>query len=123
MAAILKMLQNHYAYKVSDMERISGRVYSDICSGRAFHQFFFSSGHNVVDHTSPLQFFYKILHRIVFNYLSYNPYHNVVIHNFVAELELFFGSVLEEEGGVEVAVVVRVEPVYLYLFGEIHGGD
>ena len=29
---------------------------------RAFHQLFFRSGHDILDHPAPAQFFYKILH-------------------------------------------------------------
>ena len=54
MAALLEMLQDHDAHKVSDVKGVSRRVDSYVCSLRAFHELFFGSGHDVLDHPSPL---------------------------------------------------------------------
>ena len=62
--AFLEMLQYHYTDKMPDVKRVRSRVDSDICGRRAFHQFFFSSGHNVLNHAPPFEFLYKILHRM-----------------------------------------------------------
>ena len=64
MAALLEMLQDHDADHVSDMKGISCRVDSDVCCCRAFHQFLLCSGHDILDHASPLKFLYKIFHDI-----------------------------------------------------------
>ena len=63
--AVLEMLEYHDADEVPDVQRVSCRVDAYIGACRAFHKFLFSSGHNVVDHSSPLKFLYKILHRMI----------------------------------------------------------
>ncbi len=65
MAAILEMLEYHDAHHVADVKRIRSRVYSDICCCRAFHKFFLSARHDLLDHASPFEFLYKIFHIII----------------------------------------------------------
>ena len=62
MTAVLEMLQDHDADHMADVERICCRVDTDICRSRALHELLFSSRHDVLDHASPLEFLYKILH-------------------------------------------------------------
>ena len=63
-SAVLEVLEYHYADEMADVKGVSGRVYSHISSGRALHQFLLGSRHDVVYHSSPAQFFNKILHRL-----------------------------------------------------------
>ena len=65
MPAALEVLEYHYAYQMADMQRVSRRVDPNVGGSRAFHKFFFSPWHDVMDHASPFQFLYKILHRCV----------------------------------------------------------
>ena len=65
MSAGLEVLEYHYADKVSYVQRVACGVDADISGGGAFEQFLLGAGHDVVDHSSPLEFFYKILHIVV----------------------------------------------------------
>ena len=65
--ATLEVLQDHNAHQVTDMQRVSRGVDTQICSGHLLGQLLLSSGHNVVDHTTPFEFFYKI-HFVCFVY-------------------------------------------------------
>jgi hypothetical protein len=64
------MLQDHDADHVADVEGVSCRVDADICGGRALHELLLCSWHDILDHASPSEFFYKILH-ILFSLLFY----------------------------------------------------
>ena len=59
-AATLKMFQDHNAHQVADMQRVSRGVDTQISGGHLLFELLLSSGHNVVDHTTPFEFFYKI---------------------------------------------------------------
>ena len=59
-AATLKVLQDHNAHQVTDMQRVSRGVDTQVSSGHLLLQLLFGTGHNVVDHTTPFEFFYKI---------------------------------------------------------------
>ena len=61
----LQVAEHHHATEVADMERIGGRVNAHIGRYHAFVKEFFCSGHHLVEHTAPFQFFYKI-HILVF---------------------------------------------------------
>ena len=62
MPALLEVLKYHHAYQVTYMQRVCRWVYSHISSLRSFHKFLFRPGHNILDHASPFEFFYKVLH-------------------------------------------------------------
>ena len=64
MAAALEVAQHHNAAKVTDMQAIGSWVYAHVCCGYFLGKLFFSARHNLVEHTSPFKFFYKI-HRII----------------------------------------------------------
>ena len=53
MAAILEVLEYHYADHVADMEGIRCRVDADIGGCRAFEEFFLRARHDVLDHAPP----------------------------------------------------------------------
>ena len=61
-AAALEMLEDHHADEMSDMEGVGRGVDAYVGSLRAFHEFLFRSRHDVLDHASPSEFFYKVLH-------------------------------------------------------------
>ena len=63
-AAVLEMLEYHYADEMPDVQGVRRGVDPHVSGLRAFHQFFFRSGHDILDHASPFELFYKILHRI-----------------------------------------------------------
>ena len=63
-AALLEVLEDHYADKVTDVQGVGCRVDTDISRLRAFHEFFFSSRHDILYHASPFEFLYEILHRM-----------------------------------------------------------
>ena len=62
-AAALEMLEYHDAHQVADMKGIGRGVNAHIGRLGPFHQFFFRTGHDVLNHASPPEFFYKIFHR------------------------------------------------------------
>ena len=64
MSTSLEMLEYHYTYKVTNMKGVGRRVNAYIGSLRAFHKFFFGSGHNILDHAPPSEFFYKVFHNL-----------------------------------------------------------
>ena len=68
-AALLEVLQNHYANEVADVQGISCRIDPDISGLRAFHEFLLSPGHDVLDHAPPLKFLYEILHLLMLCFL------------------------------------------------------
>ena len=68
-AAPLEVFENHNTHQVSYMERIGRRVDTQIGSGHLFVQLLFGSGHHVVNHASPLKFFYKI-HRLIILFID-----------------------------------------------------
>ena len=65
-SALLKMLENHNADHMSDVEGVGSRVNPHIGSRRSFHKFLLCAGHNVLNHTPPFEFFYEILHIFCF---------------------------------------------------------
>ena len=62
-AATLKMFQNHDADQVADMQRIGSGVNTHIGGRHLFGELLFGSGHHIMQHAPPLEFFYKI-HRM-----------------------------------------------------------
>ena len=65
MSSALEVTEHHHADQVSDMQRIGCGINADVGRGHALLQTFFRSGHHVVDHAPPSQFFYKV-HRVWF---------------------------------------------------------
>ena len=61
-AAALEVFQNHHAYQVADVQGIGRGVNAYVGRLRAFHQFLFRSGHDVLDHASPGKLLNKIDH-------------------------------------------------------------
>jgi len=70
-SALLEMLQDHDADKVADVQGISRRVDADVGGLRTFHKFFLSSRHDVLDHASPFEFLYEILHCMLRFYIHF----------------------------------------------------
>ena len=64
MSRALEMPKHHYTDQMPDMQRIGCRVYSYIRGRHPLPQTLFRSGHHVMHHTPPFQFFNKI-HRFI----------------------------------------------------------
>ena len=70
MAAGLQVTQHHDAAQVADMETIRRGVDTHVGGRHFFHQLFFRTGHDILEHASPTELFYEILcHIIVINFL------------------------------------------------------
>ena len=74
MTAVLEMLEYHNADHMADVERVCSRVDTHVCRSRAFHKLLLCTRHNILDHTSPSEFFYKILH-ICISFIFYSFCH------------------------------------------------
>jgi hypothetical protein len=59
-AAALQVAEHHDATEVSDMQAVGSGVSSQVSRCHAFHQKFFRSWHDLCEHATPFQFFYKI---------------------------------------------------------------
>jgi hypothetical protein len=64
MAATLEVTENHNGTKMPYVQRVGRRVETNIGCNRFTVKQVFCSGHYVVEHATPFQFFYKIVHRI-----------------------------------------------------------
>ena len=60
MAAALEMREHHDTHQVPNMERIGSRINAQIGTAHAFVQHFFCTRHDVMQHATPFEFFYKI---------------------------------------------------------------
>ena len=56
----LQVLEHHDAHQVANVQRVGCGVDAHIARGHLLVELFFGSGHDVVDHAAPFQFFYKI---------------------------------------------------------------
>lgn len=56
----LKMNECHYLHQVANMQRISGRIKTDVSGNHISKKLLFRSGHDILQHATPPQFFYKI---------------------------------------------------------------
>ena len=64
-ACHLKVLEEHDTDQMAYVERIGSGVDTDVGRGDFFVELFFGPGHDVVYHTAPLEFLYKVcLHRM-----------------------------------------------------------
>jgi hypothetical protein len=59
-ASALKMHECHDLNQMPDMQGVGGWVKTDIPSGYFFEECVFGSGHDVVDHAAPLEFYDKV---------------------------------------------------------------
>ena len=59
-AAFLQVLEHHHAHEMSDVEGVGGRINADVSRGHLFLELFFRSGHHIVNHATPFQFFNKV---------------------------------------------------------------
>ena len=59
-ARALQMLEHHHAHEVAYVERVGGRVNAEVCRSHTFFEEIFSSGHRLVHHAAPGEFFYEI---------------------------------------------------------------
>ena len=56
MSGMLEVTQHHNAYKVSDVQRIGGGIYAEVCCCHTFLEFVFDAGHDGVCHSAPFKF-------------------------------------------------------------------
>ena len=59
-AGHLEVLEQHDGDEVADMEAVGGGVDADVGGGYFFVELLLGAGHDVVNHTAPFKFFYKI---------------------------------------------------------------
>ena len=66
---LLEVAEHHHAAEVSDVQGVGGRVNADVGSCHPFGKHFVCSGHHLMQHAAPFQFFYKIHSLMVSCYL------------------------------------------------------
>ncbi len=59
-AGALQVLEHHDSHEVAYVQAVGGGVDAEIRCGHAFFEFFVGSGHELVYHAAPCEFFYKV---------------------------------------------------------------